>query len=174
MYLKDEGVKHRDCLMGFCVGSGTEMATCFSGHHQPSGGRQQRGKNNRKKRARWVRQMGIRVPKAPLQLEPLRYNSANETLERDYDQRMSAEEDVGSGAKMQAGELLTVNAQDQWPDMCTHMVKDQSKEEQLANKWIRPCWFSTVISHRLLNPRLLSSGSTGACPLVSMCLNLHK
>lgn len=33
-----------------------------------------------------------------------------------------------------AGELLTVNAQDQWPDMYTDMVKDQSKEEQLANK----------------------------------------
>lgn len=28
MYLKDEGVKHRDCLMA-SVGSGTEMATCF-------------------------------------------------------------------------------------------------------------------------------------------------
>ena len=33
-----------------------------------------------------------------------------------------------------AGELLTVNAQDQWPDMCMYVVKDQSKEEQLANK----------------------------------------
>lgn len=37
-----------------------------------------------------------------------------------------------------AGELLTnastVNAQDQWPERCTYMVKDQSEEEQLANK----------------------------------------
>lgn len=81
MYLQDEGVKHRDCLMA-SVSSGTEMATCFMAIISAVVCRQQRGENNRKERAGWVRQMGIRGSKGTTPTEPLRYNSANETLEQ--------------------------------------------------------------------------------------------
>lgn len=55
------------------------------GHHQPkwcAGSRGEEKKNNWKKRARWVRQMGIRGSKGTTPTEPLRCNSANETLEQ--------------------------------------------------------------------------------------------
>lgn len=59
MYLKDEGVKHCDSLVA-SVRSGTEMASCFMAIISRSGVQAaEGGKNNRKKRAGWVRQMGI-------------------------------------------------------------------------------------------------------------------
>lgn len=59
MYLKKEGVKHGDCLVA-SVSSGTEMARCFMAIISRSGVQAaEGGKNNRKKRAGWGRQMGI-------------------------------------------------------------------------------------------------------------------
>lgn len=109
------------------------------GHHQPKWCAGSRGEKTigRRERGGWDK-WGSGGSKGTTPTEPLRYNSANETLEpwlwpEDVSRRRREWE-----LKMQeAGELLTVNAQDQWPDMCTYMVKDQSKEEQLANKWIR-------------------------------------
>lgn len=81
MYLQDEGVKHRDCLMA-SVSSGTEMATGIVAIISAVACRQRRGENSRKERAGWVRQMGIRGSEGTTPTEPLRYNSAKETLER--------------------------------------------------------------------------------------------
>lgn len=50
MYLQDEGVKHRDCLMA-SVSSGTEMATCFMAIISAVVCRRRRGENSRKERA---------------------------------------------------------------------------------------------------------------------------
>lgn len=82
MYLKDEGVKHRDCLMA-SVQSGTEMATCFMAIISRSGVQAAEGKKQLEEESggggdRW----GSGGSKGTTPTEPLRYNSANETLEQ--------------------------------------------------------------------------------------------
>lgn len=51
MYLKDEGVNHRDCLMA-SVQSGTEMATCFMAIISRSGVQAAEGKKTIGRRER--------------------------------------------------------------------------------------------------------------------------
>lgn len=105
------------------------------GHHQPKWCAGSRGEKTigRRERGGWDK-WGSGGSKGTTPTEPLLYNSANETLEQ-----WLWPEDVSRGGrewelKMQkAGELLTnvwtvTYKQDQWPDVCTYMVKTKARK----------------------------------------------
>lgn len=81
MYLKDEGVKHRDCLRPLRAAV-TDTATCSTAVISRRGVQAAEGKKQSEGESGVGEAAGSGASRGTAPAEPLRRNSANETLEQ--------------------------------------------------------------------------------------------